>query len=208
MRAKRTLMLGMVIALLCTVTAFADSDTFEGYSKAKLRVNGEEVSVDGVPAFVIDGATVIPLRQAAEALHAMVKWNNTTRTADLYKPNVHMLFGEDIEQNGGGLFKKSEHTDLISTFSRVPNGKNLNFSIMVQVDELTTAVDGYRVTVIAPDGTEAYRAQEDKSITDESFWLQFQQKIKFSQKGKYTVKFAFLYDGDYTVVAEKQILSE
>jgi hypothetical protein len=189
--------------MLCTVTAFADSGTYyQGYLKANLEVNDNPISEGRVPPFVIDGSTVVPLRKAAEALNALVAWDNDTKTAKLYRPNVNMFFSEEVSGKDYTIKKP---------FSRVDSGKTLSFVVFVQADSIKTTVDGFRISVIAPNGSIVNNLDDStvyRSISDDSFWYTLPLKLRFSQTGTYTVSFSFLYNGDYQVVAEKTIKSE
>ena len=203
MRFKRMLLLGLVLSMLCTVTAFADSGTYyQGYLTANLQVNDKPISEGRVPPFVIDGSTVVPLRKAAEALNALVAWDNDTKTAKLYRPNVNMFFSEEVSGKDYTIKKP---------FSRVDKGKTLSFVVFVQADNIKTAVDGFRISVIAPNGSIVNDLDDstvERYISDDSFWYTLPLKLRFSQTGTYTVSFSFLYNGDYQVVAEKTIKSE
>ncbi|MCD7777718.1 MAG: copper amine oxidase N-terminal domain-containing protein [Clostridiales bacterium] len=55
-----------------TINVMADSDVF--------IINGEEVSLD-VPASIINGSMMLPLRAVGEAAGLEVDWNSETKTA-------------------------------------------------------------------------------------------------------------------------------
>jgi hypothetical protein len=204
MKAKRVLTLILVFSMLFTATVFADGlwGQYEGFSRAKVRINNADLQVpDGeVPAFVINGRTVLPLRQLADTTQTLLKWDNATKTADLYKPNVHMFIAQDVSNKDFSLQKP---------FGRVDQGKTMNFVVFAQVDNLKTDVQGFRVTIEDPNGkqaTDPLVVPLEKS--EESFWYPWPFKVNFAEKGNYTVKFAFLLDGQYTVVSQKVIVSE
>ncbi|NPV93108.1 MAG: ABC transporter substrate-binding protein [Firmicutes bacterium] len=54
-------------------------DTYNGYPTVNVRINGYPVSGE-VPAIVMDGRTLVPLRLVGEALGASVDWDSSTRT--------------------------------------------------------------------------------------------------------------------------------
>jgi hypothetical protein len=202
--AKRILILIFAFSMLFTATVAADSlwGNYEGFSKAKVRVNNADLkfSENDVPAFVVNGRTVLPVRQLTDALQALVKWDKTNQTADIYKPNVHMFFAEDVGAKDYSIKKP---------FGRVPQGKMLNFVVFAQVDSLKTPVQGFRISIEDPNGkpaTDSLVVPFDK--TDSSFWYPWPFTVNFTEKGDYKVKFAFLSNDEYTVVSEKVITSE
>ena len=62
-----------------TVTLQVGSDT--------MKINNTDLKLD-VPAKVIDGRTVVPVRAVAESLNADVKWDNETRTIYISSKNI------------------------------------------------------------------------------------------------------------------------
>lgn len=198
MKAKKILIAAFVLSMFCTVTAFADSDTYEGFTKATVRVNDNDLAVDGTPAFIINGNTVLSLREASEALQALVSWDAAGKVANIYKPNVSMFFAEDITKDNS----------IRKPFSRVDQGSNLKFVIFAQVDNLKANVSGFRISIMDPDGKMVSHVDETTDNPGESFWYTSPFEVNFAEAGNYTVKFSFLYNGDYRVVAEKQIESK
>src|SRR5665647_34482 len=101
MKAKRLIILTLVFSMVFGATVYADTlwGSYNGFPKAKVFVNDSEVIFkDGeVPAIVIDGSTVLPIRKVAEKLQAIVEWKPETMTANIYKPNVHMFVSEDVK---------------------------------------------------------------------------------------------------------------
>ncbi len=81
-----------------TVTAF------QGESKISLpigqrtaTVNGRDVTLD-VPAQVVNGSTMVPLRFVAESLGAQVNYNVAANTVSIFAPNTGSL---SVASNGG-----------------------------------------------------------------------------------------------------------
>lgn len=204
MKAKRIALLLFVFSMLFGASVFADSlwGNYEGYSKAKVRVNGTDLQISDsdVPAFVINNRTVLPLREVANSLHALVKWDDASKIADIYKPNVHMFFAMDVSNKDYSLQKP---------FAKVDQGKTVNFVVFSQVDNLKVKVNGFRISIIAPNGEQAAPSLDVPLDTNEdSFWYPWPFKVAFAQKGNYTVQFSFLYNNEYTVVSEKIITAE
>jgi hypothetical protein len=214
MKAKRLIILTLVFSMLCAGTVFADSlwGNYNGFPKAKIFVNDNEITVkDGeVPAFVIDGSTVLPIRKIAESLQAIVKWDSETMTANIYKPNVHMFVSEDVK-----IDKYKQVSSIKSPFSVVETGKTVDFVVVVQVDSLKANTSGFKISIVKPDGDQydSTEVSTDKGLTNKLIngfgYTSPPFNVKFTQKGSYLVKFSFKSTDDkYTVVSQKTIVSE
>ncbi len=57
--------------------------TYAGYPVARVEVDGQRVESD-VPAIVVDGRTMVPLRAISEAFGADVTWDQSTYTVGIY----------------------------------------------------------------------------------------------------------------------------
>jgi hypothetical protein len=214
MKAKRLIILTLVFSLVFGATVYADSlwGNYGGFPKAKVLVNDSELTFkDGeVPAFVIDGSTVLPIRKVAESLQAIVKWDKETMTANIYKPNVHMFISEEVK-----IDKNKQVSSIKSPFSVVEKGKTVDFLVIVQVDSLKANTTGFKISIIKPDGEE-YDSNEVSTSTSLSNKLPDifgytspPFNVKFSQKGTYTVRFSFKdTDDKYTIISQKSIVSE
>ena len=136
-------------------------DLLTDYPKAKVFVNDSEVTFkDGeVPAIVIDGSTVLPIRKVAEKLQAIVQWDKDTMTANIYKPNVHMFVSEEVK-----IDKNKQVSVIKSPFSVVETGKTVEFAVVVQVDGLKADATGFKISIIKPDGDE-YDSKEVSADT-------------------------------------------
>jgi hypothetical protein len=207
MKVQRLLTLMIVFFVLSTGVAAAGSlwGDFDGFSKARVYVNDVEQSFSDsdVPAFITHGKTVLPLRTLADSLQALVKWDNSNKTVSLYKPNVHMFLVY-------GISKDLE--TLKQPFGKVNRGDTLNFFVYSQVDNLKTNIRSIKISIKTPSGDDA-AAPVVKSIDGytESFWYPAPfTDVTFSEYGKYTVQFAMKQEdsSEYTVVSEKQIVSE
>jgi hypothetical protein len=214
MKAKRLIILTLVLSMVFGATVYADSlwGTYETFQKAKVLVNDSEVTFkDGeVPAFVINGSTVLPIRKIAEKLQAIVNWDSTTMTANIYKPNVHMFVSEDVKVD-----KNKQVSVIKAPFSVVETGKTVDFVVVLQVDGLKADTTGFKISIVKPDGDEydskSYPADSSSSNKLPSIfgYTSLPFNVKFSQKGTYLVKFSFKgTDDKYTVVSQKSIVSE
>ncbi|WP_261305842.1 copper amine oxidase N-terminal domain-containing protein [Paenibacillus andongensis] len=205
MKVQRILALMLMFFVLSTAAVVASSiwGDFKGNNIARLIVNEETVEFGDtdVPPLIVDGKTVLPLRAVSEALQALVKWDNSNKTAYLYKPNVHMFFTTEVRKDSA-----------IVPFGVVERGKEADFIVFAQVDNLKTNINSVRVSVVSPSGKSVITPVV-KSISEskESFWLKVPlYGVSFNEAGTYVVKFAMKQDGsnDYAVVSEKQIQSE
>lgn len=202
---QRIFALMLVFFVLSTAAVVASSiwGDFKGYNVARLIVNDstQEFGDSDVPPLIMDGSTVLPLRAVSDALQALVKWDNSNKTAYLFKPNVHLFFTTEVRKDSA-----------IVPFGVVERGKQADFIVFAQVDNLKTSINSVKVSIVSPSGQEA-AAPVVKAITDskESFWLKVPlYGVSFDEAGTYVVKFAMKADGasDYAVVSEKQIQSE
>jgi hypothetical protein len=203
--ARRLLTLMTAIFVLSTgVVAGASMwGEFDGYSKARVFVNGEEMqfSDSDVPAFITHGSTVLPLRDLSDSLQALVKWDNSNKTVYMYKPNVHMFFVHEVSK---------DYTTLKQPFGKVSRGDTIDFIVFAQIDNLKTNVRSFKISIKSPNGEDVVSPVE-QSVTQssDSYWLPWQFKnVSFDEYGKYTVQFSINAGEGYKVVSEKQITSE
>ncbi|TXK85788.1 stalk domain-containing protein [Paenibacillus sp. N3.4] len=205
MKVQRIFALMLVFFVLSTAAVVASSiwGDYKGLNVARLIVNGNtaEFGDSDVPPLIVDGKTVLPLRSVSDALQALVKWDNSNKTAYLFKPNVHMFFTTEVRKDSA-----------IVPFGVVERGKQADFIVFAQVDNLKTNIDSVQVSVISPSGKSVITPVV-KSIAEskESFWLKVPlYGVSFDEAGTYVVRFAMRQSGttDYSVVSEKQIQSE
>ncbi|MGO4276069.1 stalk domain-containing protein, partial [Paenibacillus sp. TAF58] len=145
MKVQRILALMLMFFVLSTAAVVASSiwGDFKGNNIARLIVNEETVEFGDtdVPPLIVDGKTVLPLRAVSDALQALVKWDNSNKTAYLYKPNVHMFFTTEVRKDSA-----------IVPFGVVERGKEADFIVFAQVDNLKTSINSVRVSVVSPSG--------------------------------------------------------
>ena len=197
------------LLFLSTLTVYAGTGLygyFYDYEKVKVRVNGQEV-YSKVPGFIIDGSTVLPLRAVSEALGAIVKWNNDTRTANLIKPNVNMLFSVNPVQD------RNENFVIYIPFGKIPQSKRYDFSFYLysEVDNLPKESVYVKAMIVDPNGSKvAEGAVKSVDASDENSLVYVHpfKNINFDKNGTY--KMQFLVKGDstsnqYLVIGEKSI---
>lgn len=207
MKIKRVALLSLALFMVAGTAAYAGSrwGTYEGYSKVQVKINDNTMSTGNAPAFVIKGSTMLPLRETAESLNAIVKWDGANQTADIYKPNVNIMVAQDLGFNRKGIL------DSISKpFFKVALGSSNAFSVFVQVDSLDTSVDGFKISIIDPNDSVVAEDTHSEStpVTQDYLWYTSPFNVKFSESGSYTVRFSFKVNGDFVTVGEKTIVSE
>lgn len=113
----------------------ANPNLFLGqFPLATIEVNGERVQVEDVPAFIVNGRTVLPFRQVAEMLNSYVEWDGGRRIVSVTKPIVNMAIIQErrssIDVNPS--FRTGTHSfNVAAQISRVPKSKNLNLRFTV-----------------------------------------------------------------------------
>lgn len=206
MKIKRVALLSLALFMVAGTAAYAGSrwGTYEGYSKVQVKINDNTMSTGNAPAFVIKGSTMLPLRETAESLNAIVKWDGANQTADIYKPNVNIMVAQDLG------FKRSTVDSVSKPFFKVAQGSSNSFSVFVQVDSLETSVDGFKTTILDPQGNVVSEDTRSEStpVTQNYLWYTSLFDVKFSESGSYTVRFSFKVNGDFVTVGEKTIVSE
>lgn len=169
----------------------------------RVQINGTPLEFDGSAARLTDEGVMVPLRRISEALGALVQWDGEKAAANLYKPNVHLLVAEDVTREGDGYV-------IRRPFGRIESGLQKKFSVLVQVDNLKTGLESFRVRVVDPKG-ETVGDSRDLSAANvkDNFWVRSDFQISFDRKGEYRVQFlAKLPGGSYTTVSEKAIVAE
>ncbi|GAA3407238.1 stalk domain-containing protein [Paenibacillus hodogayensis] len=204
MKMKRLAALTATLVVLGAGIVYAGSPwgEYQGYTKVRVQVNNTEVPAGDVPAFMIDGRVVLPLRELSDSLNAIVKWDDASKTAYLYKPNVHMFVAKDIAKDDSPK----------TPFGKVSKGNKLDFVVAAQVDSLTTPIQSFKIDLVSPEGaiirsTNAVTLQGGK----DSFWYSWPlESVTFDSTGKYKVQFKIKLDDahEYSVVSEKTIVSE
>jgi hypothetical protein len=192
MKFKRILLLILVFIIFGAATAFAN-DSFEWYKgkSVKVVVNGKELSS---PGLLIDGKTMLPLREIANTLQAIVNWNDNTQTVKIHKPNVHL----SLVQMG--------RNNSFTPFGQVIHKTKYDFHIFTQVDSITTKVHSFKITIVDPKGETLYTYEDVLKEQKENIWIGTDKiNLEFKELGKYTVKVFMKVDQaeDYSLVSEK-----
>lgn len=85
---KKTQIWVLVAVLALSLSAVGQAagrwGQYRGFDVVKIAVDGREVTSD-VPAIIVDGRTMVPLRFVSEALGREVEWDQETQTAKVTK---------------------------------------------------------------------------------------------------------------------------
>lgn len=201
---KRKIAIALAVVLLLStgiVYAASVNGTFAGYPIVNVKVNGETVKSD-VPGVVLQGKTLLPARAIAESLDSVVSWDASTMTASITKPEVNLLFVDDIKENSDGSW------DLINPYGYISSGY---YSVMVfyQVGQMPKQQYYFRIAVKDPDG-EVIGAATD-TFTVETTGIDggtTVSDINFAKAGNYVFEFQIKYDNEYKTVAHKTLVVE
>lgn len=203
MKLKRLAALTATLVVLGAGIVYASSPwgDYQGYDKVRVLINNEEVSTGDVPAFMIDGRVVLPLRELADSLQTIVNWDESSKTAYMYKPNVHMFVAKELAKDDSPK----------TPFGKVSKGNKLDFVVTAQVDSLTTPIQSFKIDLVSPEGaiirtTNAVTLQDSQ----DSFWYSWPlEGVSFDSVGTYKVQFKIKLDDvhDYSIASEKTITS-
>ncbi len=209
---KKKIILLISIALLFNIaTVYAGTSIygyFHSYSIVKVHVNGEKLDSE-VPGFIIDNTTVLPMRIVAEALNAIIVWDDENSTANIIKPNVNMQF------TANPVYDKEKKTYMIySPFGKIPSNKryHFNFHVYTEVDNLPREWIEIKVVLKDPDGqvvqegnVQLYDATQENSLQ----YINFFKEVDFVKTGNYYVEFLIKSESTkdtYLKIGEKFIL--
>jgi len=203
MNAKKLLILTVTFSVLSVGAVVASSPwgDFKEQPIVKVQVNGTELATGDVPAFLVDGHAVAPLAEISRALQGLVHYDETTGVAEVYKPNVHMIIGNEVTKDGS----------VKQSFGKVAKGDTLKFVVFAQVDNLETGIHSFQIEITDPNGVTV--ATSDTAVMEshmESFFYPWPFEVTFDTYGKYRVKFLMKLAADdpFTVVSEKIITAE
>lgn len=186
MKARKVIILLLLLSIWGGTMMFADSAS----QKVRVIVNGNDQTEDGL---IVEGKTYLPLRQLASSLQVIVEWDNQSKRATLYKPNVHMF-----------LFRNN------AVFGNVNKGFQGSFKVFAQIDNLKTDIVAVKVSIFDPSGKEKVIQTGNVNPTSDNFWYATEDvDYKFESTGKYPIRFFIKTKAtdEWTVVSEKLISS-
>jgi hypothetical protein len=145
MRGLRTLALVIVLALVyglggLAVAAEQRADTYKGLATVIVIIDGEELVCD-VPAVVIDGRTLVPLRAIMEALGGGVRWDAASKTVSV-----------ETEPDAEPPASTAAATATTTTTSTEPGG---TATTTATPEQLAAALATYEAAVAAAEATRA-----------------------------------------------------
>lgn len=76
---KKSFIIAVVLTAALATTTFG--------AQVKIVVDGTELSASGT---IVDGRTLVPIRDVAEAFEAKVDWDSATQTVTLSKPDIRI----------------------------------------------------------------------------------------------------------------------
>ncbi|WP_028611182.1 stalk domain-containing protein [Paenibacillus harenae] len=188
MKIRKVVILLLLLSLWGGSMLFADSAT----QKVRVFINGSEQDDGGL---VDDGKTYLPLRQIASSLQAIVEWDNQSKRAAVYKPNVHMF-----------LFDEKDN----KVFGNVTKGYKGSFKVFAQIDNLKIDISAVKVSIFDPSGKEKVIQTGNVNSSNDNFWYATEYiEYKFESSGKYPIRFFVKLKGseEWTPVSEKIISS-
>jgi hypothetical protein len=110
---KKIVILSVALMLVATVVSASSlNGEYKGNPIVKVRVNGNVVNPE-VPAQIIDGSTLLPLRVISESLGANVTWNQDTYSVDI-KSSVSPLTSPGVDAVALAKEFKSSGIDYVT----------------------------------------------------------------------------------------------
>lgn len=197
MKFRRLLLVATALTFLGAATVVA-SDGFEWYKgkKMKVNVNGETLNSSAMILNVDkESKKMIPIEDVANILQAVVKWDESTQTVSITKPNAHIFLLTPQGDSSEGMFAKVYYDETSV------------FSILVHLDSVAEA-HSLKFEIVDPTNTVVYRSEGKAKEPDGGMiWHRTPKNItmKFKHLGKYTVKVYLQPDekSEYFLVAEK-----
>ncbi|MOA03280.1 hypothetical protein D3C78_1227770 [compost metagenome] len=170
MKMLRFITVGLVVLTLSSGTIlYAASKT------ADIAVYFNNI-VQKQGGLVSDGEAYLSLQQVTENMHGMYSWNDSTKTAKIYKPNVNIVLMDDQKRIFGSVKSTTRNT----------------FSVFVQVDNLQTEISELKIAITNPNkDTETIETQaiDEKK---KNFWFKSSDfTYKFDAAGNYPVRVYF-----------------
>jgi hypothetical protein len=191
MKARKILMLTMVLTLVCGSAVFADSIS----QTLRVVINKKEIDDAGM---LVDNKAYMAVNKFAGAMQALVSWDADTKKVTINKPNVHMLTMKDSVP-----------------FQSVPKDQ-YKFFVYAQIDSLKTDISAFKITISDPYDNETLieeRASSDKDFPSHMDMFGIKTKeitYDFKSAGPYIVRFSMQQDENspMQVVSEKVITSK
>lgn len=215
---KKNKILSILLSTMLVGTMLTGSMTVTANDDVTVKLNGAVIDFD-VPAQIVNGRTMVPLRKIFEEIGASVKWDGDTKTVSARKSSktVTMVIDSadmqiskgDTDEDGSLIYE----TVTLEVPSQILDGRTLvparavseAFGLSVDWDEETKTV------VIADDDVDDDTWKEntgtinlsDLTCTDDGVEITDNQ-IKITKGGDFTVT-GTLDDGNITVNTEEKV---
>ncbi len=195
---KKFLILALISILMAsTVVSAETSSKYKGFDTVTVKVNDNTLNPD-VPAIIMDGRTLLPLRKVAEAMNSIIEWDASTKTASVVKPQVNIMFTESQDgivsygQPSETIPHWTEYEKYLSyvSISGLPKGEHQVLCTLYKNDVKTgsltsTEVDSrpaHNIFVDSPNSPVIFSTAWDKSIITEAGVYSFVVSIKDSSQ--------------------------
>ena len=106
----------------------------------RMYFNGREIALD-VPAKIVNGRTLVPLRAISEAFECDVYWNGDTKTIDICSPaNAYIVNAEKLSETitddeGNVLIEVVAYYPVIENITDIPCFDTINFDYKWDADK-------------------------------------------------------------------------
>lgn len=170
--------LGSVLIGSVGASASVNGD-YKGNPIVQVRVNGNVLSPE-VPAQIVDGSTLLPLRAVSEALGADIKWNPDSYSvdvsakgngadpqADLERVKLYSKVADHYRRLGLLLEMAAGISDrLNNTYLAIERNAKVNEQLDKSVDYVNTVLDTYNAFLQPNEEVIAAAAAYNVDITD------------------------------------------
>lgn len=187
---KKLIILIILFLVLGAVTVYG-TNAINGYYKGNeivnIKLDGQELD-SSVPAVMLEGTTMVPLRAVGENLDVIVGWNGPERTVELIKPKVNMLF------TANPVYDSANKSYVVySPFGKINKTQRYNFSFHVfcEIDSLPYEEIQIMVRLIDPAGrvvSESTKQSYDASRENSLQYINLFENINFVSSGNYQVE--------------------
>ncbi|SDO74467.1 Secreted protein containing C-terminal beta-propeller domain [Paenibacillus sp. yr247] len=133
----------LLVTFLPLTATTGTSATSENEPTVNISLFGEPMKVER-PPILVDGVTLVPLRNIAEALGAELKWHSGDQTIEMKKGSTHLqlAIGSESAQKNGQLITLETAPRLVGSYTMVPaRFISESFDMLVTWDSATNNVN-------------------------------------------------------------------
>ncbi|WP_048602620.1 copper amine oxidase N-terminal domain-containing protein [Rubeoparvulum massiliense] len=206
----------VLLVLLLSITAlsvYAAVPLFfekhKDLESVRVTLNGNLITGD-VPPFIIEGRTVIPLREVSQELGLLVQWNQKKDQVQIYKPSVNMVvINEALNRDNNKTIVEPQRT--------FKQGAEYQLVIYAEVDHVPTSQSfDSKIVLVSPKGEEVHSFFKNDSNyfstnKNSSFKVRnLVAKGTFTELGDYKLLFKMkdFDSSNYVTLAEKVLTVE